>query len=541
MSRSPLPALTLLWLGLFTTLVMNSCDSRSPVEKASAENILILSNDSEPAGLDPQIIDGVAESNIVRALFEGLCVEDPQKDGNSLPGAAARWESNSDYTVWTFYLHKTGKWSDGTPLTTDDFIFAYERILHPEFAAKYATMLYFIKGAEDFNKKRTPDFSTVGVKARDPYTLEITTRAPTPFLPELTKHYTWFPVPKHTILAHGTIAAKHTHWTEPGHIVSNGPFKLDEWKFNYYISVVRNPHYWDRQTVSLNGIRYLPITNRYTEARMFFDQQVHATYSLAPEMIDYAGKHHPEALRQEPYLGVLFVRCNVNRPGLGDARVRKALALTIDRRSIITNILKGGQLPAHGFIPPLGDYRTPGNIEFNPTEARRLMAEAGYPDGKGFPKITLLTADKDVAKRLSEAYQDMWKKHLGISVAIRQQEWKTYKDNMRNLNYDLGYSSWIGDYPDPTTFLEMWRKDDSNNYTGWSSETYEALLKKAELSPSPEQRVTLLTEAEKTFLKDTPVLPVYWYTTNYLLHPSVKGWHPLILNNHPFKFVSLEN
>ncbi|MGB1259909.1 MAG: peptide ABC transporter substrate-binding protein, partial [Akkermansiaceae bacterium] len=438
------------------------------------------------------------------------------------------------------HLQPEGRWSDGQPVTTEDFLFAYERILHPDFAAKYAPMLYFIKGAEDFNKKKTSDFSTVGAKAIDRYTLQITTRAPVPFLPELTKHYTWFPVPKHTILKHGTIAEKHTFWTEPGKMVSNGAFKLDEWKFNYYISVDRNPHYWDAKTVQLNGVRYLPIGNSYTEARMFFDDQIHSTYGLAPEMIQYARKHYKESLHQEPYLGVNFVRCNVTRKGLDDPRVRRALALSIDQRSIIDNVMKGGQLPAFGLTPPLGDYKTPQSVFFDPKEAKRLMAEAGYPDGKGFPKISLLTTDKDTSKRLSEAFQDMWKKHLGISVSIKQQEWKTYLDSMHKLNYDMGIGGWIGDYPDPTTFLEMWRKGDGNNNTGWDSPEYEALLKKAETAPTPEARLQLLAQAEKIFLDDMPVLPIYWYTTNYLLHPSVKGWHPLILNNHPYKFIRLE-
>ncbi|BDS05992.1 oligopeptide ABC transporter substrate-binding protein OppA [Oceaniferula spumae] len=537
---STVHALCLCALAVATSL-LSSCDSETPVAKASKENILIVGNSAEPAGLDPQVVTGVIESNIIRALFEGLCVEDPEKDGNSLPGAAASWEPNEDFTVWTFHLQPEGKWSDGEPVTAEDFVFAYERILSPDFAAKYATMLYFIKGAEAFNKKETTDFSTVGVKAVDPLTLEVTTRAPIPFLPELTKHYTWFPVPKHIILKYGTIAEKHTAWTEPGKLVSNGAFKLAEWKFNYYVSVDRNEYYWDYDTVSLAGIRYLPIGNSYTEARMYFDEQIHVTYGLAPEMIDYSRDNYPESLRQEPYLGVNFVRCNVTQPGLKDARVRKALALAIDQQSIIDNVLKGGQLPAYGLVPPMGDYVTPKEITFDPAKAKQLLAEAGFPNGEGFPKISLLTTDKDVSKRLSEAYQDMWKKHLGINVAIKQQEWKTYLDSMHKLNYDMAIGGWIGDYPDPTTFLEMWRKDDGNNNTGWHSEDYEALLKKGELAPTPAARLTALAEAEQLFLDDMPVLPIYWYTTNYLLHPSVKGWHPLILNNHPFKFISIDH
>lgn len=516
-----------------------ACNDRTPVEKASAEKILILSNKAEPEGLDPQVVTGVPENNILRALFEGLCVEDPEHDGNSLPGAAASWEPNDDFTVWTFHLQKNGQWSDGTPLTTEDFLFAYERILHPDFAAKYAYMLYFIQGAEGFNKGTQTDFSSVGVKALDSHTLEITTRSPVPFLPELTKHYTWFPVPKHTVLQHGTMTEKHTGWTEPGHLVSNGPFQLDEWKFNYYISVGRNPNYWDKNQVSLHGIRFLPISNTYTEARMFFDQQIHGTYGLAPEMIEYSRERYPESLHQEPYLGTYFIRCNVTRPGLTDPRVRQALALSIDRQSIIDNVAKGRQLPARGFSPSFGGYETPGKISFDPKKARQLLADAGYPNGKGFPKISLLTADENLSKRLSEAYQDMWKKHLGVSISIRQQEWKTHLDSRHKLNYDLCVSSWIGDYPDPTTFLEVWVKGGGNNSTGWYHDKYQALLTQAETSPTPQERFQTLAKAETILLEEMPIIPIYWATTNYLLHPSVKGWHPLILNNHPYKFLKL--
>jgi len=524
---------------LAAALFLASCDERSPVQKASDEDTLILSNSAEPEALDPQIVSGVPANNIIRALFEGLTLEDPEKDGVARPGVATHWEANSDFTRWTFHLRSDARWSDGTRLTSADFLFSYERILHPDLGAKNASMLYFIRGAEAFNKKQSTSFSSVGVTAPDSHTLVITTRTPVPFLPELTKHPSWFPVPRHTILAHGGMTEKHTGWTDPGHIVSNGPFILDAWKFNYFISVKKNPRYWDADKVSLRAIRFLPVTNTYTEARMFFDKQLHGTYSLAPEMIEYAHTHSPAALHQEPYLGTFFIRCNVSRPGLTDPRVRRALSLSIDQQAIIRNITKGGQLPAYGFTPPIGNYQAPHAISFDPEKARRLLAEAGFPDGKGFPKISLLTADRDLSKRLSEAFQDMWKKHLGIHISIRQQEWKTHLDTRKKKDYDLLVSSWIGDYPDPVNFLELWIKDGGNNCTSWHSPSYETLLKNAETAPTPDKRLHLLSQAESILLDELPIIPVYYYTTNYLLHPSVKGWHPLILNNHPYKFIHL--
>ncbi len=519
-------------------ILLHGCKGEPVVDAYTEKKILIVGNSAEPEALDPHIATGVVENNIIRALFEGLCVQHPSKEGVHLPGVAEYWESNDDFTQWTFYLRKNAQWSDGEPLTAEDFLFAYQRILHPDFGAKYASMLYYIQGAEDFNKGKTSDFSTVGVTAPGPHTLKIQLRASIPFLPDLTKHYTWFPVPKHTILKYGTIAQRHTAWTEPENIVSNGAFILKDWKFNDYISVEKNPRYWDTDTVQLNGIRFLPIANQYTEARMFFNQQLHLTYGLAPEMIEYAKDKYPQYLRQETYLGTNFIRFNVTDPLLKDVRIRKALALAIDSEAIITHILKGGQTPAYGLVPPTEAYHTPHAKSFDPERARELLKEAGYTNGKKL-RFTLLTTDKEVSKRLSEAFQDMWKKHLGAEVSIEQREWKTYLARLTGLDYQLATGAWVGDYPDPTTFLDMWKTGDGNNRTGWSNQEYEALLAQAEQTKSPTERIRTLEKAEALFLSEMPIIPVYWYTTNYLLHTSVKNWHPLLLNNHPYKFVDL--
>ncbi len=520
-------------------LALVGCEGEPPIDSYTAKKILVLGNSTEPQGLDPQIVTGVIESNIIRALFEGLCVEHPSKQGVHLPGVAETWQANDDFTEWTFHLRRDGKWSDGTPLTTEDFLFSYQRILHPDFGADYASMLYYIQGAEAYNKGEATDFSTVGVSAPDAYTLKISLKASIPFLPDLTKHYTWYPVPKHIILKHGAMEQRNTPWTEPENLVSNGAFVLKEWRLNDYIYAEKNPYYWDKHTVKLKGIRFLPISNQYTEARMFFNQQLHATYGLAPEMIEYAAGKYNEYLRQETYLGTNFIRFNVTDPALKDLRVRQALALSIDSQAIITHILKGGQKPAYGMVPPTEDYRTPQAVTFDPDRAKQLLEEAGYTGNKKL-RVTLLSTDREVSKRLSEAYQDMWKKHLGVEVSIEQREWKTYLSRMSGLDYQLALGGWIGDYPDPTTFLDMWKTGDGNNRTGWSNQDYELLLAKAEQTKDPNQRLRILEQAEALFLSEMPIIPVYWYTTNYLLHTAVKGWHPLLLNNHPYKFVDLE-
>ncbi|HCC20845.1 MAG TPA: peptide ABC transporter substrate-binding protein [Verrucomicrobiales bacterium] len=518
---------------------LSSCDKESPIDKYTEKKILIVGNSNEPAGLDPQIVTGVIESNIITSLFEGLCVQHPSDSGGSMPGAAARWDANEDFTEWTFHLQKNGKWSDGMPVTTADFLFAYERILSPDFAAKYSSMLYYIKNGEKFNKGELKDFSEVGVKAIDDYTLKIFLRAPIPFLPHLTKHYTWYPVPKHTVLAHGTMTERNTYWTAPESMVSNGPFKLETWKFNDRIEVIRNPHYWDADTVKLNAIRYLPIGNKYTEARMFFNDQMHVTERLAPEMIGYCRDRYPREFRQEVYLGCDFIRFNMTLEKFKDVRVRKALSLAIDRQLIIDKVTKGGEEPAQGIVSPMGEYKTAGIAKHNAELASQLIAEAGYSDGNKL-KFTLLTTDRDGAKTYAEAFQDMWQKILPVEVSIEQREWKSYQDMMSKLGYEMTTGGWIGDYPDPTTFLDMWKKGDGNNRTGWHSEEYEKLLGKAELATDPAERIRLLRQAETLFLNEHPIVPIYWHTSVYLLHDSVKNWHPLPLRNQPYKFIDLK-
>ncbi len=522
------------------TFVLFSCKGKPPIDAYTEKKILIVGNANEPAGLDPQIVTGVIESNIITSLFEGLCVQHPSESSSSLPGAAERWEANEDFTEWTFHLQKNGKWSDGEPVTSADFLFAYERILHPDFSAKYASMLYYIKNGEKFNRGEIKDFSEVGVKAVDEHTLKVILRAPIPFLPDLTKHYTWYPVPKHAILARGTMTERHTEWTDPEHMVSNGAFKMKTWKFNDKIEVVRNTHYWDAKTVKLNAIRFLPISNKYTEARMFFNDQMHVTERLAPEMIEYCRQRYPDQLRQEVYLGTDFIRFNMNLAKFKDIRVRRALSLSIDRKLIIDKVIKGGQQPAEGMVPPMGNYKTAGLVKFDAAKARELMESAGFSDDNRL-KFTMLTTDKDSAKLYAEAFQDMWQKNLPVEVSIQQREWKTYQDMMSQLDYEMCTGGWIGDYPDPTTFLDMWKKGDGNNRTGWSNEKYDALLGQAELASNPQERIKLLRQAEIVLLEDVPIVPIYWQTSVYLLHESVKNWHPLPLRNQPYKFLNLEN
>jgi oligopeptide transport system substrate-binding protein len=524
-------------------LCLAGCQRETQIEKANRDGILIVGNSNEPKGLDSQVVTGVLESNIMRALFEGLVSDHPSDDAANLPAGAETLEPDATATVWTAKLRANAKWSDGAPVTARDYAFAYERILTPEFAAKYAEMLYFLKGADRFNKGETKDFSTVGVEVVDDLTLRLTLRGPTPYFPQILKHYTWNPVPRHVVLKHGTMTQKGNPWSKLGNIVSNGPYQLKSWRRTDHLEVERNPHYWGAADVTLNGVRFLPINNSYTEARMFRDGQIHVTYTAPPEIVDLMLKENPKVLRQEPYVGTLFFRCNTKRKPLEDLRVRRALSLSFNQQEICDKILRGYK-PAFGMTPPMAGYDTPHAISFDPETARKLLTEAGFPaaaDGKrtSFPRLKILLASRETAATVAQAIQAMWRKELGIEVEIENKEWTAYLAAMQEFDYDLASSGWIGDYLDPLTFLEMWTDGNGNNLTGWTNPKFEELLKQSHQEADPAKRYAILRDAETIMTAEAPVLLLAWYARNYLMDPSVENWHPLLLDNHPYDVLRL--
>ncbi len=528
-----------LWMiPAISCVLLASCQKETQVERANRDGILLVGNSAEPKALDHQLVTGVIESKLITALFEGLVADDASRDDADVPGAAASWEHNEDMTGWVFHLQPEGKWSDGAPVTAHDFVFAYNRLLHPDFAGPYAEMLYFLENGEAFNKGKITDFSQVGVKALDDFTLQVKLREPVPYLPSLTRHYTWFPVPRHVVLQFGKMTDRFTKWSVLPNIVSNGAFKLTQWRFHDFIEVKRNPYFWNAANVGLNGIRFYPIENPYTETRAFLSGQLHTTYQLPSDLIRTVKKNNPEFLRQEPYVGTTFVRINTTRPGLSDPRVRQALSLTLDREQICEHIMEGF-FPATSLTPKMGSYEPEAKLRFDPEKARALLAAAGFPNGDGFPVFTLLIS-KPAARASAEAIQAMWLKHLNIRVNIQSMDWGSFTSAQQSLNFDLATSGWVGDYLDPTTFLNMWTPGNGNNNTGWSDPRYDALLREAALKSDPAQRFTLFREAESLFIDAQPIIPISYQARNYLLRPEVKGWHPLLLDNHPWDAIRLE-
>ncbi len=528
---------------LLALLLFCGCgDGRRSTERATERGLLIIGNNQEPQSLDPHKATSVADGKVITALLEGLVRPDAADDTCIHPGMAERWEHNADASVWTFDL-RDARWSDGHPVTAADFAYAYRRMLHPQFGGKYAEMLYPLRGAEAYNKGQG-SWEDVGVRVLSERRLQLELAGPTPHLLQLLLHFTWVPLPAHHVEANGGMLDRRSSWAQLGNWVGNGAYVLAGHRVNDYMEVAANPRYWRAGEVRNSGIRFLPVVNGYTETRMFFNGKLHITNNVPPELLQMARDRGGSAYHQDAYYCTIFYRLNTTRGPLADLRVRRALALAIDRELLVSRVVRGAGKPAFSFTPPGAGYSS-GAAELSgqtqvqrEAEARRLLAEAGFEGGSGFPVLELMTTSRDVQRLMAETIQSMWQKVLGIHVDIRSCEWTAYKAAQQNMDYDISSSSWSGDYLDPATFVELWASSSGNNCTGWGSDACDAALAAARHSSQITERRQYLAEAERVMLEAQPIIPLYWSDRTYLKSPSVSGWHPLLLDNHPLDAVS---
>lgn len=537
MGRLQISALCLLFCQLVWTI--GCSDHQTNVEKGNRAQELYIGIGTEPEGLDPHIVTGVTEHYVLLSLFESLTTVHPETLEIE-PGVAKSWDISEDGLRYTFHLDPEARWSNGDPVTAEDFMFAFERILTPAMGAPYAYMLYPIRGAEAFNKGELTSFSQVGLQSPDPQTLVIDLEAPTPYLLSLPTHYTWFPLHKKTVLAHGEMTDRISRWTKPGNLVGNGPFALETWKLNNSIHVAKNPHYRAADEVRLEGIHFLPV-NLDTEERAFRSDQLHITSSVPIPRIDWYRENAPDQMRFDTYLGVYYYLINTERGPLADKRVRQALAYSIDREALTQHVLKAGQKPAYHFTPPnVAGYTARARFPYDPERARELLAEAGFPNGEGFPKFELLFNTSESHRTIAVAIQQMWKEELGIDINLYNQEWKVYLATRKAREFDIVRAAWIGDYVDPNTFLSLKTSDNGNNHTNWGNDQFDALIKDAAKTLNPEERLELFQRAEDILVEEMPVIPIYFYVRSTLIDEAVQGWYPNILDYHPYQDVWLE-
>lgn len=529
-----------LWLPLLAVMLVGCGRPETRVAIGDREGILHRGNGAEPQDLDPHTVTGVPEHYIIAALLEGL-VSGEGKELTPTPGVAERWEMSEDGKVYTFHLRADAKWSNGEPVTAHDFVRSYRRMLAPTLASEYAYMHFVVKNAEAYNKGDLKDFNEVGYKAVNDRTLRVELVGSTPYFLSLLNHYSWYPVHIPTIEKHGPPDKRGNRWTRPENFVGNGPFVLAEWKILHRLVVKKSPTYWDRDTVKLKEVRFYPMESFDAEERAFRAGQLHMTYEAPLPKIESYRKRNSPLLRIDPYLGTYFYRLNTTRPPLNDPRVRRALALALDREGVANNIRRAGEAPAYRLTPPgTAGYTCRTEVRTDPEAARKLLAEAGFPDGKGFPRLQILFNTAETHKAIAEAVQQMWKNHLNIDLEIVNQEWKVYINSVSTLNYDIARYGWIGDYIDPNTFLDMFMTDSGNNKTGWSNKEYDRLINEAARTPGKAERLELFQKAESILLGEIPIIPIYHYTLPYFLQTNVKNWDPTMIAYHPWKHVYLE-
>ena len=524
-----------------TSIILAGCGSGTK-KNAAGENLKILkiTVGSEPEDVDPHVVTGVPEHHIIAALTEGLVAEDPV-DLHPVPGVAEKWEVSEDGKIYTFHIRENAKWSNGDPVTANDFAKSYKRILTPALASKYAYMLFVMEGAEDYSTGKLKDFSKVGVKAQDERTLQISLNAPTPYFLSLLNHYTWFPVHIATVEKHDGMTKRGSGWTKPENFVGNGPFILKSWQLGRKLVVEKSSTYWDAKTTKLDEIHFFAIELETTQENAFRAGQLHNIYNLHIDKVATYKKEHDDELRIKPHLASYFYRFNVNKKPCDDVRVRKALAMAIDRESIVKNVTKGEQMASTFFTPPgVAGYTARARFKEDIEEAQKLLAEAGYPNGEGFPSLELLYNTTEGHRIIAEAIQQMWKKNLNINVTLQNQEWKVYLDRQREMDYQISRAGWTGDYPDPNTFLDMWTSWSQQNQTGWADPKYDELIRKAAVTKDPSTRLEVFQEAEEILMDQLPIIPIYIYTRVYALHPAVKNWHANILDHHPWKHIDLD-
>lgn len=509
----------------------------------------VFNNGSEPSSLDPHAVTGLPEGRVLQFLYEGLVVPHP-RTLEPLPGVAESWDVSPDGRTYVFHLRPDARWSNGDPVTAADFEWSFRRLLDPETGSSYAYQLWLVRGARAFSTqvgddgRTTVPWEQVGVRALDEATLRIDLESPAPYFLGLLAHHALLPV--HRASAEAARARWpddwQLRWLAADHMVSNGPFLLRERRLHDRLRLVRSPTYWDADRVALRTVDILSVEHTSTALNLYMAGDIDWVERVPTNVV-------PLLLEREdfvpaPYLGVYFYRFNVTRPPLDDPRVRRALALMIDRSGLCDNVLKAGQTPAYSFVPPgLAGYHPveferPRTVSGTVRLARQLLGEAGFPPATHIlPELELHYNTGELHRDVAEVVAETWRQAIRVRTRFAVQEFKVFLDTQSSLDYDVSRSSWIGDFADPINFLEIFTSGNENNRTGWASESYDRLIEEARVEPDPARRASFLRAAELELMEALPIVPIFFYVSQNLIDPRVGGFHPNLQDVHPPKFL----
>ncbi|MEO8429058.1 MAG: peptide ABC transporter substrate-binding protein [Verrucomicrobiota bacterium] len=495
---------------------------------------LVIINGPEPESLDPAIQTGQADGRVVMSIFEGLTRYNPT-NATPLPGLAARWERSPDGLVHTFFLRTNAVWSAGEPIVAEDVVYSWRRVLDPLTACEYAGLLFYVKNGEAFNTGKIKDPSLIGVHALDRHTLQVELETPTPFFLDLCAVPTLAVVPRRAIEKYGD------RWLMARPVPASGAYRLETWRLNDKIRLRKNPLYWDAANTQSEVVDLLPCASPNTALNLYQTGAADVVWDkelIPSDLLDLVRKRLD--FHAFDYLGTYFFRFNVTRKPFDDPRVRKALAMAIDKKRFVEKITRAGEKAADHYVPAgVENYASPAGLGYDPEKARALLAEAGYPGGRGFPLIHYLyNSNGKTHEQIAVELQQMWKQELGIDLTLRKLEWKVFLRAQYTLDYDTCRSSWIGDYNDPNTFLDMFMSNNGNNRTGWKNEPYDGLMRRANALTDVQERMKLLQAAETILVRDeAPIVPLYFYVgINYFTN-TIKGIFFNIRDEHPIRTI----
>ncbi|NIF32464.1 oligopeptide ABC transporter substrate-binding protein OppA [Enterobacter sp. Cy-643] len=521
---------SLVALGLLSAISSAWAADVPPGTELAAKQELVRNNGSEPASLDPHKVESDVESNIIGDFFDGLIRV--KNDGSIEPHLAEKWD-NQDNKVWTFHLRPGIKWSNGEPITAQDVVWSWKRLVDPKTGSPYATYpgTMHIENANDIAEGKKP-VDSLGVKALDANTVQVTLDQPTSAFLLMLGHTSMVPVSEAAVEKFGD------KWTQPANFVSSGPYKLSQWVVNEKVVGERNKQYWDDAHTVINKVTYLPVTSGTADINRYKAGEIDITYTVPETLFASLKKSIPDQVHITPYLSTYYYEFNTTKAPFNDPRVRLALNLALDKDIIAGKVLGQGQKPAWLVSQPKIGGITLKPAEYGSwshdkrvAEAKKLLAEAGFSE-KHPLQFNLLYNTSESHQRIAIAASSMWKKNIGVEAKLQNQEWKTMLDTKRTGNYDLVRYGWIADYDDAATYLNNFRTGDSQNSSKYSNPAYDEIIAKASQATTLDERAKYYQQAEDILAKDVPTIPVYHYVKVQLVKPYVGGYAPNTLGKY---------